>query len=73
MSRSKSLLKLETKETEKYVEEYTPLFSDVFLEKCVDEVTEKCVTEKVAKNLQPAHGNVRFRPFFATIKLKTDI
>ena len=51
MRGSKSLLKLETKETEKCVEEYTSLFSDVFCEKCVDEVTEKCVAEKVAKNL----------------------
>ena len=46
MRGSKSLLKLETKETEKCVEEYTSLFSDVFWEKCVDKVTEKCVDRK---------------------------
>ena len=46
MRGSKSLLKLETKETEKCEEEYTSLFSDVFWEKCVEEVTEKCVDRK---------------------------
>ena len=33
------------------MEKYIPLFSDVFREKSVDEATEKCVAEKMAKNV----------------------
>ena len=52
------------------MEEYTSLFSDVFCEKCVDEVTEKCVAEKVAKNLHTEISVLGL--FFAPKKLKTD-
>ena len=51
MRRSKSLLKFETKDTEKCVGKYIPLFSDVFREKCVEKITEKCVAAKLAKNV----------------------